>query len=78
METSVTKKGQTTIPAAIRKRYQIVEGSRLAWLDDGETLRVVPLPAGNPMAALRGSARGKNLAERLLVNRREERTHQAG
>jgi AbrB family looped-hinge helix DNA binding protein len=73
METSVTKKGQTNIPAAIRKRYQIREGDRLAWLDDGETIHVVPLPAEDPVAALRGSARGKGLTERLLLNRREDR-----
>ena len=73
METSVTKKGQTNIPAAIRKRYQIREGDRLAWLDDGETIHVVTLPAEDPVAALRGSARGKHLTERLLLNRREDR-----
>jgi AbrB family looped-hinge helix DNA binding protein len=36
METSVTKKGQTNIPAVIRKRHHIQEGDRLSWLDDGE------------------------------------------
>ena len=36
METAVTKKGQTTIPAAIRKRYQIRAGARLVWIDEGE------------------------------------------
>jgi len=65
METSVTKKGQTNIPAAIRKRYQIHDGDRLAWLDNGETIHVVPLPAEDPVAALRGSAKGKRLTERL-------------
>jgi AbrB family looped-hinge helix DNA binding protein len=73
METSVTKKGQTNIPSAIRKRYQIREGDRIAWLDDGETIHVVPLPTENPVAALRGSARGKRLTERLLQSRREDR-----
>jgi AbrB family looped-hinge helix DNA binding protein len=75
METPVTKKGQTNIPAAIRKRYQIQDGDRLAWLDDGETIHVVPLPAEDPVAALRGSAKGKRLTERLLVSRREDRKH---
>ncbi len=44
METSVTKRGQTVVPAAIRRRYHIDGGSRLVWLDDGETIRVVPVP----------------------------------
>jgi AbrB family looped-hinge helix DNA binding protein len=72
METAVTKRGQTNIPAAIRKRHNIKEGDRLVWLDDGETIRVVPLPA-DPVAALRGSGRGENLVQRLLKDRREER-----
>jgi len=73
METPVTKKGQANIPAAIRKRHQIHDGDQLAWLDDGETIHVVPFPAEDPVASLRGSAKGKRLTERLLVSRREDR-----
>ena len=72
METSVTKKGQTNIPAAIRKRHHIKEGDRLVWLDDGEVIRVVPVPA-DPLTALRGSGRGEKLVDRLLQSRREDR-----
>jgi AbrB family looped-hinge helix DNA binding protein len=72
METAVTKKGQTNIPAAIRKRYQIHEGDRLVWLDEGDVIRVIPVPA-DPVAALRGSARGERLLERLLQQRQEDR-----
>jgi AbrB family looped-hinge helix DNA binding protein len=72
METSVTKRGQTSIPAAIRKRHGIHQGDHLAWLDDGETIRVVHLPP-DPVSALRGSGRGERLAERLLENRQGDR-----
>jgi AbrB family looped-hinge helix DNA binding protein len=54
MQTSVTKRGQTVIPASIRKRYQIQEGDRLVWLDDGQVIKVIPVPA-DPIRALRGS-----------------------
>jgi AbrB family looped-hinge helix DNA binding protein len=74
METSVTKKGQTNIPAAIRKRHHIQEGDRLAWLDDGEVIRVVPIPL-DPLAALRGAGRGEGLLDRLLQDRRKDREH---
>jgi AbrB family looped-hinge helix DNA binding protein len=74
METSVTKKGQTNIPAAIRKRHHIQEGDRLAWLDDGEVIRVVPIPP-DPLAALRGAGRGEGLSDRLLQDRRRDREH---
>lgn len=72
METSVTKKGQTNIPAAIRKRHHIKEGDRLVWLDDGEVIRIVPVPA-DPIAALEGSGKGAKLLERLLQERRKDR-----
>ena len=69
MQTAVTRRGQTVIPASIRKRYQIREGDRLVWLDDGQTIKVIPVPA-NPLAALRGRGRGERLVERLLTTRR--------
>lgn len=76
METSVTKKGQTNIPAAIRKRHHIQEGDRLVWLDDGEVIRVVPVPA-DPVKALRGSGKGEKLRERLILSRKEDRKRES-
>lgn len=72
METAVTSRGQTVIPAAIRKHYHIGGGSRLIWIDDGESIRVIPVPA-DPLRALRGRARGSGLTEKLLAERRTER-----
>lgn len=72
METSVTKRGQTSIPAQIRKRYGIRGGDRLVWLDDGRTLRVVPIPP-DPLGALRGAGRGEGLVPRLLEDRERDR-----
>ena len=72
MQTAVTKRGQTVIPAAIRKRYRIDNGAHLVWLDDGETIRVVPV-TDDPLQSLRGRGRGKKLTERLLSERRKDR-----
>lgn len=72
MQTAITKRGQTVIPAAIRKRYQVKEGDHLVWLDDGETIKVVFVPADS-LQALRGRGRGERLSERLLEERRVER-----
>ena len=72
MQTAVTKRGQTVIPAAIRKRYHIDADVHLVWLDDGETIRVVPVPA-DPLRALRGRGRGRDLTERLLEERAADR-----
>ncbi len=76
MKTAVTKRWQTVIPAQIRKRYRIGDGSQLVWLDDGETIRIVPVPA-DPLQALRGRGRGERLVEKLLAARREDREHEA-
>jgi AbrB family looped-hinge helix DNA binding protein len=71
METTVTKRGRTIIPASIRRRHQIEDGVQLIWVDDGETIRI--FPAGpDPIQALRGRGRGKNLTERLLEERRRD------
>ena len=75
MQTAVTKRGQTVIPAPIRKRHHIQEGDYLVWLDDGEVIRVIPV-SSDPIQALRGSGRGERLVERLLVARREDRDHE--
>jgi AbrB family looped-hinge helix DNA binding protein len=72
VETTVTRKGQTNIPAAIRRRHDIKGGDRITWLDDGDTIRIVPVPA-DPIAALRGSGRGHSLLDALLKQRREDR-----
>ena len=71
-QTAVTRRGQTVIPASIRKKYGIREGDYLVWLDDGEEIKVIPVPR-DPIAALRGRGRGERLVERLLAARREDR-----
>ena len=75
MQTTISKRGQTVVPAAVRKRYHILEGDRLAWLDDGETINVIPLPA-DPVRALKGIARGESLVQELMKYRREERSRE--
>jgi AbrB family looped-hinge helix DNA binding protein len=70
--TKVTKRGQTVIPALIRKRYSIQPGDRLAWIDDGEIIKVIPVPS-DPIRAFRGRGRGENLLEALLRDRKAER-----
>ena len=76
MQTAVTKRGQTTIPDSIRRKHHIEEGDRLVWLDDGQSIKVVPVPA-DAVRALRGCGRGEQLVERLLAARREERDRES-
>ncbi len=75
-QTLVSKRGQTVIPAPIRKRHSIKEGDRLVWIDDGQVIKVIPVPA-DPIQALRGRGQGENLMELLKEYRKEEREREA-
>ncbi len=68
MKTLVTKRGQTVIPAPIRKKYGIGEGTVLQWIDTGEGIKVVPIPR-DIIKVMRGMARGEGLLENLLRER---------
>ena len=72
MESKVTSRGQTVVPAAIRRRYAIQPGDHLVWLDDGNSIKVVPIPQ-DPIAGLRGHGTGAPLGKALQAQRREER-----
>jgi len=71
MKTTVTERGQTVVPAKIRKDHGIGPQTQLEWIDDGHTIRVVPIPA-DPIRAAKGTSRG--LSRRLLEERAAERT----
>lgn len=72
--TTITARGQTVVPAKIRARLGLREGSCLAWLasPDGEYIVVTPVP-DDPIEAYAGIDRGQRGLERLLEERRRER-----
>lgn len=72
MKTAVTKRGQTVIPAELRRKYRIDEGATLEWIDTGMEIRVIPMPQ-DLIQSLRGSAKGEKLTEKLLRTRREDK-----
>jgi AbrB family looped-hinge helix DNA binding protein len=73
MRTTVTQRGQTVIPAELRRRYHLEQGDQIEWFDTGAGLKVLPI-AADPIAALRGSGAGEHLGARLLEERARERT----
>lgn len=75
METVLTERGQTVIPAQIRKRYRLNKGTRLVWQDDGNAIRVIPIPE-DPVETLHGIGEGENLLTLLLEERRKERARE--
>lgn len=72
MESTVTVRGQTAIPVAIRKRYNIEPKTKLEWIDDGYTITVLPIPS-DPIKAIKGKFKKTNLLNALLKSREEER-----
>lgn len=71
MESTVTERGQTAIPAALRKKYGLKAHMKLVWVDTGGGIRVVPVPT-DAVKSFRGVFKGLGLTESLLKDRREE------
>ncbi len=73
MRTTVSTRGQTVIPHAIRDKLGIESGTKLHWEVRGGTLIAVPLP-DDPIKASIGilKGRGPTVAD-LLAERQKER-----
>ncbi|MBI5526439.1 MAG: AbrB/MazE/SpoVT family DNA-binding domain-containing protein [Deltaproteobacteria bacterium] len=70
MITTLSERGQTAIPARIRKRFKLKARQKLEWADDGKVIYIVPVDK-DPIAAFRGSSPG-GLTKSLLARRRED------
>jgi len=70
MRSTITSRGQTVIPAEIRRRFHLGPADRLEWVIDSAGIRVIPVTA-DPVRAFRGRGKGGATA-RLLADRQEE------
>ena len=70
----VSAKGWVVIPSNLRKKYGLVPGTRVAVVDYGGVLSIVPVPE-EPIAALRGmfSNYKGSLTDELIEEHRRER-----
>ena len=71
MRSTITSRGQTVIPAAIRRRFHLTPADGLEWIIEGDEIRVVPVHK-NPIDAFRGQGRG-GANQRLLADRQQDR-----
>ena len=71
MRSTITARGQTVIPADIRRRFNLSPSDRLEWFVEDDTIRVVPVRA-KPIEAFRGRGRGGTV-DRLVVERQTDR-----
>lgn len=71
MTSTVTVRGQTAIPVAIRRKYNIKPKSKLEWIDDGHCITVMPIPK-DAIKALKGLHKRSGLLEALIASRKED------
>lgn len=71
MRSTITERGQTVIPAAIRRQFHMNPSDRLEWLVDQDGIRVIPVRS-DPIAAFRGQGKGGS-TQTLLKDRMDER-----
>lgn len=74
-ETTVSKRWQTAVPAEICHKYGIKAGQKIAWLDLGNLITILPMPKDS-IKAFRGSS--KDLLKNLLIERKKERERERG
>jgi AbrB family looped-hinge helix DNA binding protein len=78
VQSTITSRGQTVIPASIRHQFHLSPADRLEWvLDDGE-IRVVPVRA-NPIDAFRGQGKNAGVGGatmRLLAERSKDKARE--
>jgi len=69
MRSTITSRGQTVIPAAIRERFALGPAQRLEWLVEADgSIRVIPV-AASPVEAFRGQGKRGGATQRLLSDR---------
>jgi AbrB family looped-hinge helix DNA binding protein len=71
-EVTVTRKGQTTIPAELREKYRIEEGTRLEVIDAGNGIVFKPRKSFLDLAGSGAQKATVTEMKRLLDKLREE------
>ena len=74
MRSTITSRGQTVIPAAIRDRFSLGPSKRLEWIVEADgSIRVLPVDP-SPVKAFRGTGKRGGSTHRLIAEREAERT----
>jgi bifunctional DNA-binding transcriptional regulator/antitoxin component of YhaV-PrlF toxin-antitoxin module len=75
MKTTITKRGQTSVPADIIKKYNLKKGSKLYWLDTGKEIKVILIP-DNIIHSTFAIAEGEGLFNELIESRKLDRLNE--
>lgn len=68
----VTTRGRLTIPAALRRRFNIKPGTRIAFIDEHHQIILKPITPKH-LKGLRGSLKGTGVLKALMDDRKRER-----
>lgn len=71
MQSTVTERGQISIPAKIRKMFQLKPGMGVSWIVREEGIFLLPIPE-DPIAAFKSPKEAVSTAD-LLKQRRSDR-----
>lgn len=71
MRSTITARGQTVIPAPIRRQFNLSPADRLEWVVENDVIRVIPVHA-DPIAAFRGQGQG-GAVQRLFADRQADK-----
>lgn len=72
MRTKVSSKAQVSIPASIRKEFNIKPNSQLEWIAENGLIMVIPI-AEDPVNSFRGRGKGLYPTSKLILERQKER-----
>ena len=72
MTTTLTVRGQTVVPAPIRRAYSLRTSTKLELVDDGKCIRVVPM-GRDSIGDARGLFGKTRLRQALLRSRAEDK-----
>ena len=72
METYATVKGQVVIPAPLRKKYGITEGTKIVVIDTGNEILLRPITP-QYLKNLRGSLKGTGALQVLMDERKKDK-----
>jgi AbrB family looped-hinge helix DNA binding protein len=71
MKTRANAKGQIVIPAILRRKYGIKEGTRIVVSDNGDSIVLKPITEEH-LKKLQGSLKGKRALKMLVDERRKD------
>jgi AbrB family looped-hinge helix DNA binding protein len=69
--TTVTERGQTAIPARIRRHWKIRSGQKMEWIETEGMISLIPA-SNDPIQSFRGSSKGWKMNDALLMDRRSD------